>query len=241
MNEWGRDAIVLALDKKVLYFLCSTTRCCGYKRSPCGLPKVSCPKESAGTIQVSNKSVTGGLSVKLRFKIGKLSIEDLAVDFEGNEQERRVVERMVDVVSSLPGAVMDVEATPVPPQRQIAPAAPAPPQKRRRSARRATSTNGSAAAATDGATGEPEATEKPLRNRKARGTSYYSQVAKLITDSFFDQERSEDEVNAELVRRGYNFEKWRVREALVKLTKNETLSRDQNAAGEWLYKNGPKK
>lgn len=76
---------------------------------------------------------------------------------------------------------------------------------------------------------------KQARGRRARGTSYFAHVSKLASGAFLKKKHTSEEVHAELVRLGHKFLKWRVNEALVKLTKSDVLTRDKNAAGDWVY------
>lgn len=76
---------------------------------------------------------------------------------------------------------------------------------------------------------------KSSKGRRAAGTSYYAQITKLVSEGFFKKKHTEDEVSAELKRRGHKFPQWRINEALVKLTKKDVLSRNENDAGKWAY------
>ena len=75
------------------------------------------------------------------------------------------------------------------------------------------------------------------RGRRPKGTSYFSQVRKLVDDGFLKEGCTGKAVHVELERRGHKFEMRRVNEALVKLTKNEVLSRQRNEQDEWVYQN----
>jgi predicted RNA-binding Zn-ribbon protein involved in translation (DUF1610 family) len=75
------------------------------------------------------------------------------------------------------------------------------------------------------------------RGRRPRGTSYSAQVRKLVNDGFLKEGRTGKQVQVELERRGHKFALSHVNFALVQLTKNERLSRQENEQSEWVYHN----
>lgn len=85
---------------------------------------------------------------------------------------------------------------------------------------------------------DAEEDTKARRGRRPRGSSYSAQIRKLIENNFFVEGRINKEVEAELDRAGYKFEMRRINEALLILTKNGSLTRNQNESNAWVYKNG---
>jgi hypothetical protein len=81
---------------------------------------------------------------------------------------------------------------------------------------------------------------KSPKAKRQKGTSYFAQVKKLYEGSFLKKGRTSEEVKTELERRGHKFEMKRINEALVKLTKDELLSRQKSASGDWIYQNKTK-
>jgi hypothetical protein len=76
------------------------------------------------------------------------------------------------------------------------------------------------------------------RGRRPKGTSYFAQVRKLVDEGFLKKAYTGKEVQVELERRGHKFALGRVNSALVQLTKDEVLSRQENEQGGWVYQNG---
>ena len=171
----------------------------------------------------------------------KVSIKELTFEFEGDQERAQVLQgRLTDTLGSLAAAQSDV--IDVPPSRQL-PAAPTPPvqpaKRRRRSRKPLASDNGASAATTSESDSTDENTAaKATRKRRPHGTSYRSQVTNLFNEGFFSSKRSSEEVHAELVRRGYNFELRRINESLLAMTQSQKLSRTMNGAGNWEYENG---
>lgn len=81
---------------------------------------------------------------------------------------------------------------------------------------------------------------KASKGKRQQGTSYSAQVKKLYEAGFLKKGHTGEEVKAELERLGHKFEKKRINEALVKLTKDELLSRQKNTSGDWVYQNKTK-
>lgn len=81
---------------------------------------------------------------------------------------------------------------------------------------------------------------KAAKGKRQKGTSYFAHVKKLHEGGFLKKGHTGEEVRAELERRGHKFEMKRINEALVKLTKDELLSRQKNASGDWVYQNKTK-
>jgi double zinc ribbon protein len=82
-----------------------------------------------------------------------------------------------------------------------------------------------------------EAGENGNSGRRApRGTGVDSQVQELADEQFFSTDQPVAAVQVELESRGYKFEKWRITQALVRLTQKKLLKRNQNAQGELTFK-----
>lgn len=90
---------------------------------------------------------------------------------------------------------------------------------------------------TEQAEGEGVEGNKNRKSRRAKGESYTAKVRMLFESRFFAEGRTEQEVHAELVRRGFKFELRRVRGAMVALTQSDNLTRSQDESGNWVYKN----
>lgn len=82
---------------------------------------------------------------------------------------------------------------------------------------------------------EAQSGSKTSKGKRPKGSSYFAQVKKLFEGGFLKKGHTGEGVRAELERRGHKFEMKRINAALVKLTKQELLSRQKNAAGEWVY------
>lgn len=103
-------------------------------------------------------------------------------------------------------------------------------------------TIGSKSSARSGKAGAKDGDEaqsggKTSKGKRPKGTSYFAQVKKLCEGGFLKKGHTGEEVKAELERRGHKFALKRVNEALVKQTKDELLTRQKNASGEWVYQN----
>lgn len=173
---------------------------------------------------------------RIKFKV---SIEKLTFEYEGDQQRGAALhDRLTDTLGSLAGAQADV--IDVTPTRRLAAPQPPPPPAKRRARRRTPATavnaDGAPSADSNGAGGDEQ--QKAARKRKPRGTSYTGQINSLLAEGYFKQNRKEEEVREELVRRGHTFEQKRINEALLKLTQSKKLDRDMNGSNEWEYRDG---
>jgi len=85
---------------------------------------------------------------------------------------------------------------------------------------------------------ETEEGSKARKGRRARSDSYTAKVRMLFDSDFFAEGRTGKEVQAELERKGFKFELKRIKEALLKLTQKDNLTRKPDESNDWVYKNG---
>ncbi len=75
-------------------------------------------------------------------------------------------------------------------------------------------------------------------HRKKNGTGPKSAIIKLIGSGFFSTGRTAPDVKAELKnKRGFNFGTDQLRLVMLRLVREENLERNENAEGQYEYKN----
>lgn len=155
----------------------------------------------------------------------KLSLKELNFEFEGDrdtgEKMQKAVNRTLGSLTDAQSQIIDVESKQVDIQKQIAESTSNGDTKSKK--KRAKKSNKSDSAK------KSSSSKSPLRPLLIR----------LVKEDFFSEPRQVSVVREELAKKGHNYESRGISSALLALTRDETIARD-NSSGKWEYWRGTK-
>jgi hypothetical protein len=171
---------------------------------------------------------------KIKFK---LSLKELSFEFEG---DRDTGEKMQTAIGNTLGSLMetqnqiiDVEARQIKDDYMLPPSLENLNKPRRRRANKHSKTiNGDTTATENG-----NLAEKAKRTNRPKGQSARDQILLLIQNGFFTTYRSTSEMTEEMSKKGHSFDSSQLSTPLIRLTRQNILSRENSANG-WQYIKG---
>jgi hypothetical protein len=167
---------------------------------------------------------------KIKFKI---SLKELAVEFEGDIQTaERFQQQVTGAINNLATASNRLLSSG---QQQAATDVidVSPTRRRRRRRPRSPETSGGEESATDLAAAEG-GEEAPAR-KAARRDGQTTLINALVTAGYFSEPRTAGEIRDELRKRGHSFKSNELSPTLVRLTREEALERNRNNDNQWAY------
>ncbi|MHC5765888.1 MAG: hypothetical protein ACYTXI_09740 [Nostoc sp.] len=176
---------------------------------------------------------------KVKFK---LSIKEISFEFEGDQATAQdlagTITQSLTSISDAQNKLLDVEASPVQGRELRSAEIPALPTQTARKKKRKRNTesilsNSSSDNGDSLSTGEDGMFKG---HRTTQKDSVGSQLKALLSEGFFVENHSVDEIRTELGKRGHHFESNSISGELLRLTQKRLFIREKNQKNKWVYR-----